>query len=302
MVEHAQSHPLRRIIGLSAALATPFTPAGDVDWPFFAAHARNLLSRGMNVVTAFGTMGEGISIPLATRAALYERMAGNGVPPSALVECIYGLAASDAGQQARRAFASGCTGILLTPPSTTSQSARRGSIDGSPRRSQRAVPTPRTLSSTTSRRPHRVASPRAPSRRLWGGIGGVEDSSGEWPYTEALVRAHPDLAILVGNEGHLAAAVRLGASGAISGLANFVPELVGRLVSGVDDARIEPLLRAVLARPVVPAIKAFMADSVDEAWRRVASPLEPLAPARSAGPRAEIQSALAGAAVYGRHR
>jgi 4-hydroxy-tetrahydrodipicolinate synthase len=128
-------------------------------------------------------------------------------------------------------------------------------------------------------------------------IGGVKDSSGNWDYTERLTRANSDLAILVGNEGHLAAAVRLGASGAISGLANFAPELVGRLVSGTDDARIEPLLKAILARPVVPAIKAYMAATGDAAWREVMPPLEALDAARSASLVAEVQAALAGAAA-----
>ena len=55
----------------------------------------------------------------------------------------------------------------------------------------------------------------------------------------------------MGNEGHLAAAVRLGASGAISGLANFTPELVGRLVSGVDDPRIDDDIRDRLSAGMV---------------------------------------------------
>lgn len=301
MTEHTQSHPLRRVIGLSAALATPFTSTGEVDWPRLAAHARNLLSRGMNVVTAFGTTGEGTSVPVATRAALYERMAANGVPPSALVECIYGPSAGDAGQQARRAFASGCTGILLTPPFYYKGVGEDGLYRWFSEVLAASGPDARNviLYNIPALTGVRIELPLiARLRTAFGAvIGGVKDSSGEWPYTEALTRAHSDLAILVGNEGHLAAAVRLGASGAISGLANFAPELVGGLVAGVDDARIEPLLRAVLARPVVPAIKAFMADTGDGAWRDVAPPLEPLAPARSAGLTAEIQLALAGAAA-----
>ena len=48
-------------------------------------------------------------------------------------------------------------------------------------------------------------------------VAGVKDSSGDWEQTTALLAEHRDLAILVGHEGHLARAVRHGASGAISG-------------------------------------------------------------------------------------
>ncbi len=39
---------------------------------------------------------------------------------------------------------------------------------------------------------------------------GVKDSSGVWPYTERMLNEHGDIAILIGDERHLAKAVRLG--------------------------------------------------------------------------------------------
>ena len=56
-------------------------------------------------------------------------------------------------------------------------------------------------------------------------IAGVKDSGGNWEHTASLLGEHRDLAILVGHEGHLARAVRQGASGAISGIANVAPRL-----------------------------------------------------------------------------
>ncbi|MGH6923041.1 MAG: dihydrodipicolinate synthase family protein, partial [Propylenella sp.] len=273
MIEQREGHPLRKVIGLSAALATPFTASGEVDWVRFASHAKDLLERGMKVVTAFGTTGEGISIPVVSRAMLYDRMSAEGVAPASLVECVYGLAAADTGQRAKRALETGCAAVLLTPPfyfknpgeeglhrwfcevfETTGASARDIILYNIPQITGVRI----ELGSLARLR-----------TALGSTIAGVKDSGGDWSYTEALIRGHGDLAILVGHEGHLAAAVRLGASGAISGVANFAPELVGRLVAGADDDRIEPILAALTARDVVPAIKAFMADTRGEAWRRV---------------------------------
>ena len=61
-------------------------------------------------------------------------------------------------------------------------------------------------------------------------VAGVKDSSGDWPYTQSLLAAHSDLVILIGDERHLAHGVRLGAQGAISGLANVIAPRLLRLV------------------------------------------------------------------------
>ncbi len=301
MTNQPSGHPLRSKIGLSAAMTTPFTAAGEIDWDRYAAHARTLLGRGMQAVTAFGTTGEGISIPVAMRAALYERMAARGVRPGQLVECVYGLSIADAAAQARRAMEAGCAAVLLTPPFYFKDPSEDGvhawfarTLDavGAPARDVILYNIPQLTGVTVG------LDSLARLRRDFGPvIGGVKDSSGNWAYTEKLARANADIAILVGNEGHLAAAVRLGASGAISGLANFAPELVGRLVSGVDDLRIGGLLRAVLARPVVPAIKAYMGATLDPVWRDVLPPLQGLDASGTAALVAEIDTALAGAAA-----
>jgi 4-hydroxy-tetrahydrodipicolinate synthase len=107
---------------------------------------------------------------------------------------------------------------------------------------------------------------------------GVKDSSATWSYTEALLRAHSDLMILVGDERDLARAVRAGGSGAISGLANIAPEiLVGAATLGRDDARIRPLVDTIVSYPVLPSVKALIAHHKgDAAWRHMRPPLTEL--------------------------
>lgn len=49
-------------------------------------------------------------------------------------------------------------------------------------------------------------------------VAGVKDSGTDWAYTESLLSARDDLIVLIGNESHLAAGIRKGAKGAISGI------------------------------------------------------------------------------------
>ncbi|MBV8102934.1 MAG: dihydrodipicolinate synthase family protein, partial [Verrucomicrobia bacterium] len=104
---------------------------------------------------------------------------------------------------------------------------------------------------------------------------GVKDSGGDWAYTERLLREHSDLTILIGDERHLAAGVRLGAKGAISGLANVCPgEILPLVQHGKDNSRIIDLVNAVLKYPVTPAVKALIArQKNDDGWLNVRPPL-----------------------------
>ena len=108
-----------------------------------------------------------------------------------------------------------------------------------------------------------------------GVIIGVKDSGGEWSFTESLLSAHADLSILIGDERHLAVGVRLGAKGAISGLANLFPAVLLPLIEqGKDDSRVTDLVRAILKYPVTPAVKALLAHrSGNNQWLNTRPPL-----------------------------
>lgn len=274
-------HPMRKKIGVSAALATPFDHRGAIDWPRFGAHAKYLLGQGMRVVTAFGTTGEGISISTSARAPLYERMAAAGVDAGGLVECVYGPSSQDAGDHARRSLDAGCAGILLTPPFYFKQPTEEGVYRWFAEVLERVGPACRDVIlynipglTGVSIGPSLVARLRLAFPQA---IAGVKDSSGDWQQTTALLAEHRDLAILVGHEGDLARAVRAGASGSISGVANFAPELIATLVRGEDVPLIDDILERLLKLPVVPAVKAVLAVTTgDPVWSRVRAPLDPI--------------------------
>ncbi|SMF45543.1 4-hydroxy-tetrahydrodipicolinate synthase [Tistlia consotensis] len=288
MTSQLAPHPATRnrvkaLIGTSAALVTPFEAGGAVDWHRFAGHAKHLLDQGpqgggMTVVTAFGTTGEGVSIPREARADLYERMEEHGVAAGQLVEGVYGPVSAEAGRHLGRSLAAGAAAILLAPPFYFKGVPDEGLYRWFAEAFEAAGGAARDV--ILYNIPQLTGVPLGPALvgRLRDAfpevVAGVKDSAGDWPATQALLAEHRDLAILVGHEGHLAQAVRAGASGAISGLANVAPGLVAKLVSGEEDPRTEKLLARILALAVVPAVKALTAGQTgDHGWLAVRAPL-----------------------------
>ena len=121
-------------------------------------------------------------------------------------------------------------------------------------------------------------------RAFPGAIAGVKDSSGDKATAEAFLAAHGELAILVGDERQLAAAMRKGAQGSICGLANIAPRLLHDVIHGAaDNPLIVPLVDLVVSYPVMPAIKALVAHiHGDEEYARMRAPLADLPASDSA--------------------
>jgi 4-hydroxy-tetrahydrodipicolinate synthase len=270
--------PLRDHIGASVALATPFDVAGGIDWARFAAHADRLLAQGMEVVTAFGTTGEGASIDPLVRARLFDEMGTHGIAPDRLATCVYGCSAVEAGRDMARALKAGAAAILLEPPFYYADVSDDGLYRWFSEAFESAGAACRdvilyNIPQLTGVRigPGLVSRLREAFPQV---VAGVKDSSGDWDHTASLIAEHKDLAILVGHEGHLARAVRLGASGTICGIGNFAPGLIQKLARGEDDPRIDVIIGYILANPVVPALKALLAVQLCEPeWARVSPPL-----------------------------
>ena len=270
--------------GLSCALATPFAPNGTVDLPRLVAHSRSRLAAGCASVTICGTTGEGASLGAESREDMLGALRASGIDPAG--EVVVGVAASsveEALAQADQAASFGCRTLLLPPPFYFKDASEEGLLRWFSlvlvriaANGQRAI---------LYHIPPVTAVPLGLEligklkKSFPGTVQGVKDSSGDWGYARKLLRAHGELAILIGDEGQLARAVRLGAGGAISGLANVIPELLLPLANeGREDPRVNSLVDELLRCPVIPGVKELVAHrSGDAAWREVAPPLEPLA-------------------------
>lgn len=272
-------HPTDQF-GLSCALALPFKNDFTIDHGRLAAQARWCLNAGCSSVTVFGTTGEGASVSLAERGEVLGALLSAGVEPGRrLVGGVSAASIGDAVEQIRMLNDAGCQRILLAPPFYFKGVRDEGLYEWFAR-----------VCEKVAHRSVRVILYHIPSvtqvsltvdliGRLKNAypdlLMGVKDSGGDWAFTEALLASHGDLAILVGDERHLAAGVRLGAKGAISGLANICPaEVLPLAEHGKSDSRIIALVNEVLKYPVTPAVKALLArHRKDAAWVNVRPPL-----------------------------
>ena len=265
--------------GLSVALATPFDVAGNIAVDAMIGQARRCLAAGCASVTLFGTTGEGSSIGTQEREHVLAAFLDAGIEAREIVMGVLVDAAEDAAAQAGHALSRGARNVLLAPPSYFKNVSDDGlfawfsavfTLLGDRARDVIVYNIP-----SVTMVPLSVALIGRLRAAFPAIVTGVKDSSGDWPFTESLLRAHGDLIILIGDERHLAKGVRMGGQGAISGMANFLPREVRLMAEeGRDDAAVENFVVELLKHPVTPAVKAMVARlSGDELWLAVRPPL-----------------------------
>lgn len=275
--------------GLSCAVLTPFTEALAPDVPALVAHVRRILSEGADSVTLFGTTGEGPSIATSERAAIVKALVDAGLDPRR--QMVMGVTAPslpEAVDQAQLGLQAGARALLVAPPYFFKGVSDEGVFAwyaaffaalGSAARDVVLYHIPQAtgvplsvdvIGRLKTAFPHIVL--------------GVKDSAGQFGQTRALLAAHRDLAIMIGQESQLAEAVRLGAQGTICGYANLIAR---SLRSVVDEGREHPdvarMDRVIEGHPFISAFKALVGHvHGGPGWRALRPPLAPLSTAQHA--------------------
>lgn len=276
-----------RKFGIFAAMTTPFRDDGAIDLGKLVAHAYSCIKAGCAGISTFGTTGEGPSISTPERRLVFEALRSGGIEGARIVPGIAVSAVDDAAANAQVAAEFGCRALLVTPPTfykdigaaeVTEWFAAllaKTAADGPgyilyniPQVTGVKVAT-ETIAALAARFPGRIV--------------GVKDSSGDWENALHMLQAFPDLAILIGDERVLDKAVKLGAAGAISGVANFRADLLNDVMAGRPASpALAPLVDAIVAHPPTPAVKALVGYlSGDASWRRVRPPLRALSDAEA---------------------
>lgn len=276
--------PLRaNRFGLSVALATPFAEDRSIDLPRLVAHGRQSLADGCNSLTVFGTTGEGASLGLNERHRALGALVGAGVDPaSQLVVGIASASNEDAIAQGCAALMLGCPSFLLAPPFYFKGAGDEGLFDWfaavlsglGPKASNVILyHIPQVTSVGLSMELVDRLKKAFPKQ-----VTGVKDSSGDWANAQALLKQHGELHILIGDERLLAKAMNLGASGAITGLANIAPDLMRALIDGIEEPRVNAMVDVVLPYAVTAAVKALVGHRRNDpvAWSRMRAPLKSL--------------------------
>jgi 4-hydroxy-tetrahydrodipicolinate synthase len=261
--------------GLSTALLTPFTAAGDIDSARLASHATRMLREGAGSATLFGTTGEGASIGMAARRRALEAVLAAGCSARDLILGVSASAVEDAAAQIEDGARRGVTRFLVLPPYYFKGVGESGLLDWHSALIERAPAEARLILyhiPQLSGAPLSVSLVRrladcAPDRVI-----AVKDSSGDWETAQALIAGQP-LPVLVGDERLLHRAVAIGAAGSISGVANLHAGRLKRIVeTGAEDRALSDLVDRIAALPIIARDKmasvAAIHAHIDSAKRR----------------------------------
>lgn len=275
--------------GVWPAMLTPLRADGSIDTARLAAHARRLLTAGCSGVTLFGTTGEGPSFSVAERMDALQALIDQGLPARHILVHTSCAALPDTVALTRHATTRGVHGCLVLPPFFF-----KGVSDDGVVHAYRAVfdacldlplrvvlyhipqvagvgLSPAVIAELLSAYPNRII--------------GLKDSGCQREASVAYAQAFmPPMQVWVGNELDVPALAALGTQGAVSGVANMLPALVGRLVTGRDPVvvaadldRVSRFLSLVGGYTMIPAFKGIMAliDN-DPGWLPVRAPLRAL--------------------------
>jgi len=102
--------------GVMPAMTTAFTESLEIDHDFVARHAQWMVDHGCRGIVAPGSLGEGNTLTLDERGALWRTLVsavGDRVP---VVAAISSLSTSEAVEMAELAARKGCEGLMVLPP------------------------------------------------------------------------------------------------------------------------------------------------------------------------------------------
>ncbi len=269
-----------------APVITPFQEQHAPDVPRLARQCRWLQANGVGLAV-FGTNSEANSMSVRQKRAVLEGLLEAGLPGSQMMPGTGACALDDAIELTAAAVTAGAAGVLMLPPfyykgvsddglfayyseviQAVGDNRLRLYVYNIPPVSQVGLSLS-LLERLVSHYPDTVV--------------GIKDSSGDWAYTESVLRqlAPEGFRVYAGNETLLLKTLALGGVGCISATANMHPGPISRLAANpnavdaeAQQARLDQV-RAVFQRhPMIAAMKATVARELgDPHWDRLLPPL-----------------------------
>ena len=248
----------RDFSGLSVALATPFTPAGDIDFKAFRALVRHVASGGADVLVVLGSTGEAATILEAERdpliTACLEEAGGKKV--------VAGTGHNSTSQTVtwtKRAQELGAHGALIVTPFYNKPTPQglvahfRAAADAAP-----------GLPFIVYNVPGRTGLNLTPAalQLLWANpqVVAVKESSGNVAQISEVSRGLPEGKTLLSGDDNLAlASIAVGASGLVSVLGNLAPAETKQLVDAARSGRRDEAV--ALNNRLLPLIDALFVES-----------------------------------------
>jgi 4-hydroxy-tetrahydrodipicolinate synthase len=277
--------------GIVSALVTPFTAQGKLDQPALKAIIEHQIDAGIDALFVLGTSGEGLLCGDFERREILDAVltsAGGRLP---VVVHVGAADTPTAAGLARHAASGSASAIAVLPPLFYRYSDDE-LLDHFATVADAAGGTDTYLYNN----PGRVGFGLSPALIVRafteiGAVKGVKDTGDSLERVMTIRSLSADLAVFSGNNALILPALGIGAAGAVSTLANIVPELSAALLNAhrVGDAAralelqyaIVRLQAAMAAYPLIAATKTLLA------WRGLGTayvhrPMHPLADDASA--------------------
>ncbi len=285
------------LAGLSVPTVTLFADDGALDTGRNAKFARALSEAKVDHLFALGSLGEFPSIDDEERPRLLENVIESAIGPTDVWVGVGAPSTRRAVAYAEDAEGLGAAAVVAVPPYYLHPGP--AAIE----RYYRAIRTAVTIPLLAYNIPSLVGYRLDPGlvHRLGreGILAGVKDTSGSLDSVRSFLSgAPPGFVVMPGDDGFAREAIRLGAAGAIMGMANLVPRLCVELVRAARageepraaelQAVVDALVDVSRAAPF-PAADKFLAQElwgVDVGYR---APYDALAPEEAAAVRARLE-------------
>ena len=275
--------------GVLAPLLTPFADDGSVATDLYVEHAARVLDEGCTGIVPFGTTSEANSLSSAERMAGLEALVDAGIDPRIIMPGSGLCALPETIELTRHAVSLGCAGVMLLPPFYYKGvpddglfAAVAAVIEGVASDALKIYlyhipPVAQVGYSCQLIQRLRSAFP--------GIVVGTKDSSGDWSNTAATLAALPGFGTFVGSEKFLLRNMQGGGVGCITATANIAAGPIRALYNNWDtseagalDAGVKSFREKLQSFPVIPAMKAVLAERLGEPrWRNMRPPLLPVA-------------------------
>jgi 4-hydroxy-tetrahydrodipicolinate synthase len=276
--------------GILAPALTAVTDNCQIDPELTIDHYKWLLANGCDGLVVFGTTSEANSFSVAERRRFLEQVVGAGIDPEDLIVGTGCCALADSIELTSHAVQIGCAGALTLPPFYYKQLTEEGLFryfaslvegvsDSRCRLYLYHIPPIAIVGFSFSLIERLIA-------HFPGIVAGIKDSSGEWEHTRQLVErfAKPGFDVFPGNESALLGALRIGAAGCISAIANVNAQSLQLIFkcwqTAEADARqslVHKVRQVFTGYPLIPALKAIISRMRREpGWKNVQPPLAEL--------------------------
>lgn len=244
--------------GLAVALATPFTPTGDVDLPAFRKLVRHVVAGGVDTLVPLGSTGEAATLLDAERDAIISACLEESGGRPVVVGTGHN-ATRQAAAMTKRAQSLGASGALVVTP-YYNKPTPEGLVAHYAAIAEAAPGLPLVVYNV----PGRTGLNVSPSvlMRLWENpqIVAIKESSGNLAQIAEMARTLPKGKTLLSGDDNLAlAALAVGASGLISVLGNLLPHETAAMITAARQGNGVEALR--LHQQLLPLMDALFLES-----------------------------------------